>query len=52
MAQENMAVTRETFDQVILPVYAPAQFVPVREKEAGSGINRIKNMSTFPAVLQ
>lgn len=30
MAQENMAVTRETFDQVILPVYAPAQFVPVR----------------------
>lgn len=32
MAQENMAVTRETFDQVILPVYAPAQFVPVRGK--------------------
>ncbi|GAA0502324.1 aspartate aminotransferase family protein [Tatumella terrea] len=30
MAQEKMAVTRETFDQVILPVYAPAKFVPVR----------------------
>ncbi|RTF71596.1 aminotransferase class III-fold pyridoxal phosphate-dependent enzyme, partial [Serratia marcescens] len=24
------AVSRSTFDQVILPVYAPAQFVPVR----------------------
>lgn len=30
MAQEKMAVTRETFDQVILPVYVPAKFVPVR----------------------
>ncbi|ASC80482.1 MULTISPECIES: bifunctional acetylornithine/succinyldiaminopimelate transaminase [Serratia] len=26
------AVSRSTFDQVILPVYAPAQFVPVRGK--------------------
>ncbi|WP_405423174.1 aspartate aminotransferase family protein [Pantoea stewartii] len=32
MAAENIAVTRETFDQVILPVYAPAQFVPVKGK--------------------
>ncbi|BBL28928.1 bifunctional acetylornithine/succinyldiaminopimelate transaminase [Pantoea ananatis] len=32
MTAENMAVTRETFDQVILPVYAPAQFVPVKGK--------------------
>ena len=32
MAKETMAVNRETFDQVILPVYAPAQFVPVRGK--------------------
>lgn len=30
MTKENMAVNRETFDQVILPVYAPAQFVPVK----------------------
>ncbi len=32
MAKEKMAVNRDTFDQVILPVYAPAQFVPVRGK--------------------
>lgn len=32
MAQEKMAVTRQTFDEVILPVYAPAQFVPVKGK--------------------
>lgn len=32
MAKETMAVNRETFDQVILPVYAPARFVPVKGK--------------------
>jgi len=32
MAAEKMTVTRATFDKVILPVYAPAQFVPVKGK--------------------
>ena len=32
MAKETIAVNREKFDQVILPVYAPAQFVPVKGK--------------------
>ena len=32
MAAENLAVSRETFDNVILSVYAPAQFVPVKGK--------------------
>ncbi|CAK9886527.1 MAG: Acetylornithine/succinyldiaminopimelate aminotransferase [Candidatus Erwinia impunctatus] len=32
MTTEKGAVTRATFDEVILPVYAPAQFVPVRGK--------------------
>lgn len=32
MKPDNSAVTRETFDQVILPVYAPAQFIPVKGK--------------------
>nr|WP_113867512.1 aspartate aminotransferase family protein [Brenneria salicis]NMN90304.1 acetylornithine/N-succinyldiaminopimelate aminotransferase [Brenneria salicis ATCC 15712 = DSM 30166]RBP61228.1 acetylornithine aminotransferase /succinyldiaminopimelate aminotransferase [Brenneria salicis ATCC 15712 = DSM 30166]RLM30248.1 bifunctional succinylornithine transaminase/acetylornithine transaminase [Brenneria salicis ATCC 15712 = DSM 30166] len=32
MATENKAVTRETHDKMILPVYAPAQFVPVKGK--------------------
>lgn len=29
---EKIAVNRSTFDQVILPIYAPAQFVPVKGK--------------------
>ncbi len=32
MAVDKLAVTRSTFDEVILPVYAPAQFVPVKGK--------------------
>lgn len=32
MAAEKIVVNRETFDNVILPVYAPAQFVPVKGK--------------------
>lgn len=32
MATEKVAVTRATFDEVILPVYAPAAFVPMKGK--------------------
>ena len=32
MNSGKMAVSRATFDKVILPVYAPAQFVPVKGK--------------------
>lgn len=32
MKTDDAAVTRETFDQVILPIYAPAQFIPVKGK--------------------
>ncbi|MEE3663385.1 aspartate aminotransferase family protein [Brenneria sp. g21c3] len=32
MTTDKKAVTRETHDKVILPVYAPAQFVPVKGK--------------------
>lgn len=32
MATEKAAVTRDTYDKVILPVYAPARFVPVKGK--------------------
>ncbi|WJV53604.1 aspartate aminotransferase family protein [Prodigiosinella aquatilis] len=32
MATDKMAVTRDTHNKVILPVYAPAQFVPVKGK--------------------
>lgn len=36
MATEKPAVTRATFDEVILPIYAPADFIPV--KGAGSRV--------------
>jgi acetylornithine/N-succinyldiaminopimelate aminotransferase len=29
---DRLAVNRSTFDQVILPIYAPAQFIPVKGK--------------------
>lgn len=32
MATEQPAVTRSTFDEVILPIYAPAAFIPVKGK--------------------
>ena len=30
MATEQTAITRATFDEVILPIYAPAEFIPVK----------------------
>ncbi|WP_058910356.1 bifunctional acetylornithine/succinyldiaminopimelate transaminase [Entomohabitans teleogrylli] len=32
MASEQSAITRDTFDEVILPIYAPAEFIPVKGK--------------------
>ncbi|NIG79330.1 aspartate aminotransferase family protein [Cedecea neteri] len=32
MGTEQSAVTRATFDEVILPIYAPAEFIPVKGK--------------------
>jgi len=32
MAHEQSAITRATFDDVILPIYAPADFIPVKGK--------------------
>ena len=32
MATEQPAITRATFDDVILPIYAPAEFIPVKGK--------------------
>jgi acetylornithine aminotransferase apoenzyme (EC 2.6.1.11)/succinyldiaminopimelate aminotransferase apoenzyme (EC 2.6.1.17) len=32
MASEQTAITRSTFDEVILPIYAPAEFIPVKGK--------------------
>ncbi|MBU9733123.1 bifunctional acetylornithine/succinyldiaminopimelate transaminase [Klebsiella variicola] len=32
MATEQPGITRATFDEVILPIYAPAEFIPVKGK--------------------
>ena len=32
MVTKQPAITRATFDQVILPIYAPAEFIPVKGK--------------------
>lgn len=32
MATEQPAITRATFDEVILPIFAPAEFIPVKGK--------------------
>ena len=32
METKQPAITRATFDQVILPIYAPAEFIPVKGK--------------------
>ncbi|HBT4636459.1 TPA: aspartate aminotransferase family protein [Klebsiella pneumoniae] len=34
MATEQPAITRATFDEVILPIYAPAEFIPVKGKDS------------------
>ncbi|UVK76583.1 MAG: N-acetylornithine aminotransferase/N-succinyldiaminopimelate aminotransferase [Sodalis sp. Fle] len=34
MKKHDSTVTRKMFDQVILPVYAPAQFIPVKGKDS------------------
>ena len=38
MATEQTAVTRATFDEVILPIYAPAEFIPVKGKGSRIGL--------------
>lgn len=37
MAIEQTAITRATFDEVILPIYAPAEFIPVKGQEPNLG---------------
>ncbi len=46
MATEQPAITRATFDEVILPIYAPAEFIPVKGK--GSRVWDV-NLSRLPS---
>ncbi len=50
MAIEQTAITRATFDEVILPIYAPAEFIPV--KGQGSRICKARSMSISRVALQ
>ena len=50
MTKQN-AVTRGTYDEVMLPIYAPADFIPVRGQGSGCGIRTALNMLISPVVL-
>lgn len=52
MATEQTAITRATFDEVILPIYAPAEFIPVKVRGAESGISKARSMSISRVALQ
>lgn len=46
---ELLAVTREVFDEVMVPNYAPAKIIPVRGEDHVSGIRKAASMSTSRA---
>ncbi len=50
MATEQPAITRATFDEVILPIYAPAEFIPVKGKGSRVWDQQGKSISISPAV--
>ncbi|STF04389.1 bifunctional N-succinyldiaminopimelate-aminotransferase/acetylornithine transaminase protein [Escherichia coli] len=52
MAIEQTAITRATFDEVILPIYAPAEFIPVKGQGSRSGISKARSMSISRVALQ
>ncbi|XNM63179.1 hypothetical protein ACLK2H_18840 [Escherichia coli] len=53
MVTKQPAITRATFDQVILPIYAPAEFIPVKGKGSRMcGISKAKSTSILRAVLR
>lgn len=47
MATEQTAITRATFDEVILPIYAPAEFIPVKGKGVEYGDQQGKEYVDF-----
>ena len=48
----SLSVTRENFDEWMMPVYAPAAFIPVRGKALACGISRAKSISTLQVGLR
>ena len=47
MATEQPAITRATFDEVILPIYAPAEFIPVKGKGRRAWVQQGKEYVDF-----
>ncbi len=47
MATEKTAITRATFDDEILPIYAPAEFIPVKGKGSRVGVQQGKEYVDF-----
>ena len=47
--EQPIAVTRQSFDDWMVPVYAPADFILVREKDRRCGISRVSLTSISPA---
>ena len=47
MATEQPAITRATFDEVILPIYAPAEFIPVKGKGSRVWVQQGKEYVDF-----
>ena len=45
-------VDRTTFDDVMVPTYAPGDVIPVRGKGPGSGIRRGRSMLIWPGGLR
>ena len=52
MAIEQTAITRATFDEVILPIYAPAEFIPVKGQGSRIWDQQGKDMSISRVALQ
>ncbi len=52
MAIEQTAITRATFDEVILPIYAPAEFIPVKGQGSRIWDQQGKGMSISRVALQ
>lgn len=48
---EQLSVSRELFDQVMVPNYAPSAVIPVRGQGSRVWDQEIKNISTLPVVL-
>lgn len=52
MAIEQTAITRATFDEVILPIYAPAEFIPVKGQGSRIWDQQARSMSISRVALQ